>query len=100
MRIIQSFWLYFRKVQRPLFRYMHLAVLLLVLLQILSSNMIRLNEAGLVSDSPTFFLEAGIILVPELCWSLLVFYSRLQSSTGTAYDTFSRIYGGIFPKSK
>ncbi len=56
MRVIHIFWSYFRRFQPPLVRSLHILVLAMVLMQILSSNLIRFDAAGRVSDAPAFFL--------------------------------------------
>ncbi|MCG6894077.1 MAG: cytochrome b/b6 domain-containing protein [Desulfobacteraceae bacterium] len=70
MRLIRIFWSYFRENQPPLVRVVHTAVLALVLMQMLSSNLIRFDpSSGRISDSPAFFLgswahfSVGIALV-------------------------------------
>ncbi len=56
MQMIRSFWAYFREQQPPAVRLMHAIVLVLVLMQILSSNLIRFDAPGQISASPLFFL--------------------------------------------
>lgn len=54
--LILKFWSYFRDVQPPLVRVLHLVVLVLVLMQLISSNLIRFDSLGRVSDAVAFFL--------------------------------------------
>ena len=69
MRLVHMFWSYFREAQPPLVRVVHMIALVLVLVQLLSSNLIRFDAAGHVSGSPFFFMGSwahfsfGIVLV-------------------------------------
>ena len=56
MQAIHVFWAYFRQSHPPLVRTVHSAVLVMVLMQMLSSNLIRFDAAGRVSASPLFFM--------------------------------------------
>ena len=60
MRLIHRFWFYFREAQPPLIRVVHLIVLLLVLMQMLSSNLISFDAAGQVSDSSIYFMGSWV----------------------------------------
>ena len=66
--MINKFWSYFREVQPPLVRVIHLTVLVLVLMQMISSNLISFDGSGRVSESQVFFMGSwthfsiGIVL--------------------------------------
>lgn len=70
VRIFYYFWSYFRQFQPPAVRILHGIVLVLVLIQMVSSNLIRFDAAGQVVGGPAFYLgtwthiATGLLLVP------------------------------------
>jgi len=54
--LIHKFWSYFQDAQPPLVRVLHLTVMVLVLMQLISSNLIHFDAAGRVNNAPAFFL--------------------------------------------
>ena len=78
MRLISLFWSYFQEVHPPRIRIVHTMVLVLVLIQLISSNLIRFDAAGRVSDSPAYFLgswfhfSGGIALLLIGFWFVVI----------------------------
>jgi len=70
MKVINTVMAYLRERQTPSVRYLHITILILVLSQILVSNLMKLNDAGEISTNTIEFygtwlhIMTGLFIIP------------------------------------
>ena len=72
--MFRIFWSYFQEVQPPLVRRLHLIVLLMVLVQMLSSNLIGFGDASRVSEALPFFLGTWVHFIIGIALAFVGFF--------------------------
>ena len=98
MGFFKTFTDYMREQQTPLIRYLHLAVLLLVISQIIVSNFIEITKTGEIGATPSeliatwLHIGTGLLLVPLA----LIFFFVAWKRRGFRYY-FPYLVGNLAP---
>ena len=82
MQIKQTIQAYLQERQTPVIRFLHIAVLLLVFVQIILSNFVDFNDNGTISSNIIEFygtwahIVTGLLLVPLVIIFILIEFKR------------------------